>query len=122
MQSSCSASPKGGLDKIKEAFDYTISAYNFRADPEKWLSPYYQKANRLAHLHFFLQNNIHARLVFIYFGGDSWPDNGAGSGAQPICPKNRAEWEPHIEKMNQHLGLTGQSKLEARVHNVYLPV
>jgi hypothetical protein len=52
LHSSCGASKKGGLDTIRTALEGTITASGSAAEIDDWLSPYYQYANRLAHLHF----------------------------------------------------------------------
>lgn len=122
IKSSCSAAENGGLPKIREALAETIKGNGFAADPEKWLSPYYQCANRLAHLHFLLGHNISTRLVFIYFIGENWPDTTPNNREPVSCPKNEQEWHPYLQAMYQHLGMTGASKLEQRIHRVFLPV
>jgi hypothetical protein len=144
INSNCGAKPDGGLQQIQDALSETIRANSFCADVEKWLSPYYQYANRLAHLQFLLQHNISARLIFIYFLGDRrpkippgnwWDDEPTPSvlgGHRPreapenrepvICPQTVQEWDPYLKEMYGHLGLKGESKLEQRVHRVFLPV
>ncbi len=122
LQSSCGATEKGGLDAIKSALEVTIKANGLsRADVKSWLSPYYQYANRLAHLHFLLQHGILARLVFIYFCGDDWDDKKL-NGKPPVCPRDAEEWATPLGKMHRHLGLSGRSKLEERVHSLFLNV
>jgi hypothetical protein len=122
LQSSCGASEKGGLDMIRKALDATINANGFKANVEDWLSHYYQYANRLAHLHFLLQHDVSARLVFIYFCGDNWGGNKLSNGESPKCPKSEQEWGAYIKATHKRLGLNGQSKLEERVHSLFLPV
>lgn len=122
IKSSCSAKEEGGLPKIREALDATIRARGFAVDLKDWLSPYYQYANRLAHLHFLLQSNITARLIFIYFCGDNWGGRTLHDGTPPNCPKDEQQWQSHLQEMHRHLGLTGQSKLEERVHELFLRV
>ncbi len=123
LKTSCAATEDGGLPGIREALAETIKANRFEVAPEKWLSPYYQYANRLAHLHFLVQHNISARLVFIYFLGDHWPDRTTPPDRTPVfCPKNEQEWRPYLQPMYHHLGLSGASELEKRVHSVFLPV
>lgn len=125
LQCSCTtkeAKNKGGLDKIKEALETTIKANGFAADVDRWLRPYYQCANRLAHLHFLIEHGIPARLVFIYFCGDDWGGKTLSKGKLPICPKGQNEWTDPLQKMHDHLGLKGQSELEKRVHKIFLPV
>jgi hypothetical protein len=122
IRSDCGAKPTGGRQRIKEALGETIKANGFSVEAEKWLSPYYQYANRLAHLHFLLQHNISSRLIFIYFLGDQWPDDSPDNRERVICPKTKADWEPHLREMYSHLGLKGASKLEPRVHSLFLDV
>ena len=122
LQSSCSASKRGGLDTIREALQATIKSNGFPAKVEDWLSPYYQYANRLAHLHFLLEHAIPAHLVFIYFCGDDWGGKTLNNGKRPNCPKNAQGWGTHLNRMYDRLGLRGQSKLEQSVHSVFLRV
>ncbi len=121
LQSSCGASEKGGLDTIKKALETTIAAYGFTAELKHWLSPFYQYANRLTHLHFLLQHGVPARLVFIYFCGDNWGEKQI-NGKSPVCPKESKDWEAHLKKVHKHLHLSGQSELESRVHKLFLHV
>jgi hypothetical protein len=122
LHSSCGASKKGGLDTIRTALEGTIKASGSTADVDDWLSPYYQYANRLAHLHFLLKHNVPARLVFIYFCGDNWGGNKLSNGEPPKCPKGEQEWGAHIKATHKRLGLNGQSELEKRVHNLFMRV
>ena len=115
------ATKEGGLDKIRGALKATIKANGFTATVEDWLRPYYQYANRLAHLHFLLLHNIPARLIFIYFCGDNWGGK-TFNGKQPVCPKEAKEWEVSLKKMYDRLCLNGQSELEKRVHKLFLNV
>ena len=116
------ATKQGGLDQIKDALKATIKANGFTAEVENWLRPYYQYANRLAHLHFLAEHGIPARLVFIYFCGDDWCGKTLSNGKPPNCPKDAKEWTAPLEKMHNHLGLSGRSKLEERVHKLFLHV
>ena len=88
---------------IRKALDATIKANGFTADVEDWLSPYYQYANRLAHLHFLLQHNIPARLVFIYFCGDNWGGKTLSNGKPPKCPKEAQQWDASLKDMHDRL-------------------
>jgi len=122
IQSSCGARKQGGLDVIRKAFDAAINANGLTVSVENWLKPYYQYANRLAHLHFLLQHDTPARLLFIYFCGDDWHGKTLSNGRAPNCPKSEQEWGPYLRVMHQHLGLTGGSELEKRVHHLFLPI
>ena len=116
------ATKEGGLDKIKDALKATIKGNGLAADVDRWLRPYYQYANRLAHLHFLTEHRIPARLVFIYFCGDDWGGKTLSNGRSPICPKAANGWAAPLERIHNRLGLSGQSKLEERVHKLFLHV
>ena len=84
---------------------------------EKWLSPYYQYANRLASLHFLMEESdpgIPARLLFIYFYGDQRPDT--------ECPQREEDWHPIIDRMEDRLGIDQNTKLMSRIHHLFLSV
>lgn len=113
LRSSCTASERGGLPTIKSALD--AAKDSFGADTNRnWLIPYYQYCNRLAVLHFLMKHKVPARLIFVYFSGDANPN--------ASCPQTEAEWEGPLREMDDHIGLTGESLLEGRVHKVFLPV
>ena len=122
LTSHCGASEKGGLPKIKKAFEETINAHAFNATVKEWLDSFYQYANRLSTLHFLLQHDVPARLIFVYFLGDQWPNIKDSNGRPVTCPTNEQGWEPDLKKMYDHLGLTGSSKLEKWVNRIFLPV
>ncbi|MBV8205221.1 MAG: hypothetical protein JO041_00375 [Acidobacteria bacterium] len=113
---------KSGIAKIRAALESTIDAHSFAVGVERWLEPYYQYANRLAHLHFLNEHKIPARLLFIYFCGDHWAGRLLRDGRPPVCPKDAAAWSFPLQEMNHRLGLHGRSQLEQRVHKIFLPV
>lgn len=113
LRSASGAKHPGSVGKIEQALEATKRAMG--VDPARdWTQPYYQYANRLAFLHFLATQGVAARLCFLYFTGDAAPGR--------TCPKNAKEWKPAIDEMKRHLGLTGQSELESRVHHTFLPV
>jgi len=119
LASPCRAKDKesGGLAKIRNALCETIKATDATKSVEDWLDGYYQYANRLAFLHFLMRHDVPARLLFVYFCGDSFPPPPRN------CPRTREDWEdPVLCKMYQHLGLSGGSELEARTHSLFLSV
>jgi hypothetical protein len=103
---------------IKAALEKTANAFCEQPPPiENWLSPYYQYANRLAALHFLMQESDHAipsHLLFIYFYGDHRPDT--------ECPQNKEDWYQSIEDMEKWLAINHKSLLIKYVHHLYLPV
>lgn len=80
-----------------------------------WLGSYYQYANRLAALDFLARHGVAARLIFIHFLGDVFPDGCP-------CPATQAEWESLIEARRLTLGLPRQHHLSEIVHDVFLSV
>jgi len=103
----------GGLELIEQRLAETQRAVGL-SEPKVWTTPYYQYANRLALLHFLQQQGVSARLIFVYFNGDTNP------GA--ICPATTSAWRAALDDMKTQLGLTGQSALEQRVYEVFVPV
>ena len=116
------ATKESGFERILDALKATITANGFTADVKDWLSPYYQYANRLAHLHFLVEHGIPARLVFIYFCGDNWGVKKLSNGKPPNCPKEAQQWDGYLKDVRARLGMNGQSKLEERVHSLFLPI
>jgi len=110
--------PKRGGQTIADAFQKTREKLECQADPMNWLKGYYQHANRLATLYFLNcydpENAIPARLLFIYFCGDTYKGK--------KCPKNPAGWNGVLTDVKAELGLGGEGELEGRVHDVFLPV
>jgi hypothetical protein len=119
IQSSCGAREQGGLDVIRKAFDAAINANGLAVSVESWLKPYYQYANKFAHLHFLLQHDTPVRLLFIYSCGDDWHGKTLSNGRPPNCPKSEQESSSCLRGMHQHLALTGGSELEKRVHHLF---
>ncbi len=76
-----------------------------------WISsPYYQYANRLAHLYLLAElNDIDAYLMMIYFLNDK-EQNG---------PRQSSEWKEAIRKQNSCLGLCNNHRLSDRVITLY---
>jgi hypothetical protein len=125
LQSSCAAKEnekQGGLNKIKDAMEMTIKNNGFASNPDQWVKPYYQYANRLAHIDFLARHGVHAHLVFIYFCGDDWSRKTLSNGRAPNCPKDSNEWTSPLKKISDHLGLRGQSQIEKQVHKVFLDI
>ncbi len=113
LRSSCGAVERGGLPQIRQALAQGKQGFGVPPATD-WLQPYYQFCNRLTVLDFLTRHGVGARLLFIYFCRDINP-----SGQ---CPQNEAGWEPSLLAMYQHVGLAGQSPLEAGVHKLFLPV
>jgi len=113
LKSETKAKEHGGLPKIRDCFQEAQQAFGADAGRD-WTKPYYQYANRLAVLHFLTKMKVRARLLFIYFTGDSVPNR--------TCPKSAEEWQPALRDMKASLGLKGDSPLEQLKHELFLPV
>jgi hypothetical protein len=118
IKSRCRASGQDSKEKIRSAMHSTLEEFGSTATPiDNWLSEYYQYANRLAVLH-FLMNECSppekSQLLFVYFVGDYRED--------AVCPQSEAEWAPFLEEMDACLGLDKNCPLAARVHRLFLPV
>jgi hypothetical protein len=95
---------------IDAALGTTKSA--LAAAPEAdWSSPYYQYANRLAHLQFLRSLGVGARLAFVYFYGDS-DMNG---------PQSPSEWKQRLSAVKAQLGITRPLE-EVGVADIFIPV
>lgn len=106
------------LDTILAAFTATMVTMNINGDPHNWLGPYYQFCNRLAVLNFLLDHQIPAKLLFVYFLGDRFPE-----GRTQICPDTQQGWMPHLQAMEQHVGWQDDNnRLAPHVHKLFLPV
>lgn len=113
VNSSCQAKATGGLSLINKRLNETKAEVGADAAND-WTRPYYQYANRLATLRFLLSQGILARLVFLYFTGDSRTD--------ATCPTSTDEWLRKTADIKRHLGLKGASHMESRIHDIFLPV
>jgi hypothetical protein len=108
------AKPEGGRPQIERALsrvkrDLGVHRYY------TWTGTYYQYANRLAMLWFLRNQGVPARLLFIYFTGDVFPDG-------TPCPQDRDEWEALIEARRLTLGLPRAHSLSPWEHHLVLPV
>ena len=97
--------------KIAEALEQSKQAYGANPDAN-WESPFYQYANRLAHLHFLVsKNEIDAYLVFLYF---------ANAPDVPF-PSSSDQWEGARRLTEKCLGL-GRHAYSDRVATVVIDV
>lgn len=118
--SGTTAKESGGRPMIRRAFRETLMGLGHaegEADhlSEVWLQGFYQHANRLATLHFLQRERIPARLVYVYFYGDRHP-------SPKKCPASPEIWMPLLDEIHKELGLTEQSTLEKRVHEIFINV
>lgn len=111
LESDCGA--ESGLAQIQRALDDTKAALG--VPPERdWLRRYYQYANRVTALHFLAQHGLPARLLFVYFLGDSF--------AGRVCPVDESGWQAALDAQAKHIGLPRGHQLEDRIHRLFLSV
>ncbi len=109
------------LEMIRRAMESTAKTVTHGGVPtDAWLNTYYQYANRMAILNFLCQVNktvVPARLIFIYFYGES-------NEAMPDrkCPQTKAEWQAHLATVHSALDINFQAPLMQRVHEIFIPV
>ncbi len=115
MASSCSAKSPESLHRIRAAIAHTKEAQGI-PETADWESGYYQYANRLVVLHFLRELGVDARLLFLYFVGDRFPNAGVES------PQEKEDWDSALEKQRSHLGLPSSFPLKEHVHELFLPV
>lgn len=110
LSRSAAKSPKS-VAQIEDAFGRVKSGMGVRAEAT-WTAPFYQYANRVAHL-FFLEKmcNVVARLVFIDFVGDR--EMGGPATAQ--------EWQGATAIVEAYLGI-GRAKLRRYIHHLCIDV
>jgi hypothetical protein len=103
----------GSLRKIRAALRRTKTSFG-AADDFNSESPFYQYANRLAHLYFLRElNRLDAYLLFVYFS--EAPD--VPTGAR--CTAN--QWEGAIRLADKALGL-GSHPYTAYIKSLIMPV
>jgi len=115
IQSSCGAKTSGGRPLIERALAETKAALGVPAERD-WLSGYYQYCNRVAVLQFLTRQGVPARLLFLYFTGDRFPDGAAD------CPADAKGWKPALAAQAAHVGLPEGHPLSDRIHTLFLPV
>lgn len=83
-----------------------------------WTRPFYQHANRLAHLYLIhVLNEVDAYLVNVYFSND---EDMKGPGT--IVPRTAKEWKAAILMEEMALGLPTEHLLSNRVLSIFIDV
>jgi len=96
------------FNKLKR--DIRVSSKN------DWNVKYYQKANRVLFLKFLLDNNIKARLLFIYF------INGYSRDGIQYGVKSIKEWSSLINEQNEYLGIKNNMYLKDKIVDLVINV
>ena len=110
MTSSCAAGPRS-LPRIRASLDLVRQAIGADGASD-WTAPYYQYANRLAHLHLLRElNGIDAELVLLCFLND----------VDMRGPSTPGEWMAGFDRVQHHLGIRPHPLLD-HVHHVFVDV
>jgi hypothetical protein len=97
--------------KILASLQQTKDYLNVKT-PNDWASPFYQYANRIAHLYLLrVLNGIPAYLVFVYFLKDEIMGG----------PKTEEEWIGALKLLHAYLGV-GRNKLGRFMIDVFIDV
>lgn len=96
---SASGAGEPSLTQIRKTFEMVRADLGISA-PGDWTRRYYQLANRLFLLWFLNRKlGLRAKLVNVYFVGDSRPDG-------RVCPQTIDEWNPALDEEYAWLGIT----------------
>lgn len=114
LESSSHAKEAGGRRKIQDLLQATKQALGVPSESD-WMNKYYQFCNRVAALHFLVENSEPAHLLFIYFLGDK-----EGTGRD--CPQDEAGWKDALADQDSHVGLPESHPLSGRIHKLFLHV
>ena len=99
------------LERINESLNRTRRDLNVKTSND-WTSPFYQYANRVAHLYFFRElNDVPAYLIFLYFLNDKTIGG----------PKSKDEWLGAIKLIHSYLGV-GRHKLSKYMTEIFIDV
>lgn len=111
LKSSPSQAGPASMDRIRVSLGLVKTALGVASDVD-WTGPYYQYANRLAHLYFLRQlNHIPAELVHLCFLNDR-----AMNG-----PESAAVWQTALKQAEAVLGFQDHPFLR-HVHHLFVDV
>lgn len=114
LMSTASRGKESSVEKIETALAQARAALAPRntLDWSIWNGPFFQYANRLAHLYYFRQvNALPVHMVWVCFLNTAWIDG----------PKSSAEWLAALQIVEGYLGL-GNHGLQKYVHKVFIDV
>jgi hypothetical protein len=103
----------GGRPKIVKAFKDAMADLGVKYGD--WKEGHYAYCARVAALWFLRQQGVPARLLHIYFTGDSGDD-------RRTCPGSEAGWAKPLAKMDKDVGLPTWHPLAQWMHRLFLPV
>ena len=107
MNSNSKASKKSRIF-ISERFDEIKAKYGITSQND-WNKNYYQKANRILFLEYLKDNNIRAKLLFVYFV------NGYRKGGEQLGVTSIAQWTDLIKKQDEYLGISNNKLIKDNI-------
>lgn len=107
MNSNSKASEKSRIF-ISERFDRIKAKYGITSQND-WNKNYYQKANRILFLEYLKDNNIRAKLLFVYFV------NGYRKGGEQLGVTSIAQWTDLIKKQDEYLGISNNKLIKDNI-------
>ena len=111
LMSHLGAKSEKSAGQIRSSLNETREYLNSRSEND-WSSPFYQYANRMAHLYLLrMLNGVPAYLVFVYFLNDK--DMGG--------PSTKEEWLGAIRLLHAYLGL-GRNRLKGFIIETFCDV
>ena len=117
LRSTMSAKSDVSISRIQHSFAKTKDYLSVDAGAD-WTSPFYQYANRLAHLYLLhVLNKVDAYLVNVYLLKD---EDMRESGT--IVPQTIEEWESAILTEEIALGIPPRHRLSSRVLSTFIDV
>lgn len=94
------AKAKKSISLIEESIEKARNFYSNNPS-SYWQKPFYQYANRLAHLYYLKEiNELNAYVIFIYFCNASDVDK----------PTSKDQWVGHVRTIKKVFALNGKSK------------
>ena len=117
LRSTMSAKSDASISRIQHSFAKTKDYLSVDAGTD-WTSPFYQYANRLAHLYLLhVLNKVDAYWVNVYLLKD---EDMRESGT--IVPQTIEEWESAILTEEIALGIPPRHRLSSRVLSIFIDV
>jgi hypothetical protein len=110
LTSSLKATSEASKTKILSSLEETKKRFGVKSNYD-WTTPFYQYANRIAHVYLLRKNDLPAFLVNIYFLNDSEMDG----------PQSADEWRGAIRLMQGCLGLR-ENLIENLISDVFIDV
>jgi hypothetical protein len=114
MKSDCTAT-EDSKAFISKRFDIIKNKYGINSQND-WILNYYQKANRILFLDYLADNNIKAKLLFVYFV------NGFNKDREQLGVTSNSEWCDLIKKQDDYLGISDNKVLNDKITNLIIDI